>query len=540
MEAATDKRARNTRRWACRAALPVLVLAAGVAGAQGSDVAMPISSAGQEITSPTDASTSAAQATPAVASTSFEAGARVYLRMARYLEEQQTFFVELASTSTISSAGQNKVSGGLSRVWYKRPGHIVWTNQSDIGASALAVEGAEATLFLPALDKYMVAPVTDESFDAQIAGMSAPFGVVASALFARDTLSALRQVVVSSPELVRSEMMLGVMCDRLKLPTRMGNVDLWVAQGPIPLPVQISSLMTIPASPGENNGVASRSDVSFRWKVNVELPDSTFKLKLPDTAVKVDKLGGPVVVAKLPVPDEKPKGKSSSRSRSREKETSSRTRAGDTASQKGGKDFGLAFEPPPSLATSSNGGNVPSLSGSGEDLVAAAIRSSRPDAVASGASYQPERTTKAPPAPSSSAQSPAVSLRMMDGKTVDLNSYRGRKAVVLDFWATWCGPCKQSMPVVSQVAQSYRARGVEFFAVNMAEDSAQVQKFIQDNGLGLAVALDADGRLARSFGVDGIPHLVVIGKDGTVKGTHTGADPRLGESLMRDLETAIR
>ncbi len=494
-----------------------------------SDVAMPSSGAG------------IAGSSAAVVSLDDDAS-KLYAEMARHLASQSTFFVELASTTTVTGAGATKETGGLSRVWYRRPDHVVWTTQSDISASAMAIDGINCTLYLPVLSKYMVTPVSGNT-DATVAAMSAPYGMVVTGLFSSNTTASLSAVLTGEPRLIKDDVVLGVPCNHLVLPTRAGDVDLWVAQGPIPLPVKISSTMTIPASPGEDNAISAKTEVSFRWRVNVELPDSTFQLKLPETAVRTDRLGSPAVVAsESKIKIEKSTGKKKNSGQEKKSGTEKRRDSSN-------REFNLAFDPPPNLDRAVglqsaldpvDSGVLPSLSESQNNVVQAAISGSKPDSVPSGASYQPAQQQSAPPPPSSAATTPGIRLSLLNGKTVDLASYRGKKAVVLDFWATWCGPCKQSLPVVGQVANAYRGRGVEFFAVNMAEDSAQIQSFVQKQGLSIPVGLDPSGQLAGAFGVTGIPHLVVIGKDGTVKGTHTGADPALQQNLMRDLDVALR
>jgi thiol-disulfide isomerase/thioredoxin len=523
----------------CGAASFFVLMAHRGAFAQLADVALPISHSSAAGSAP-----SAATPVPALPRADARSPAAIYENMGRYLASQETFFVELNSTTTISGGAKSRQTGGLSRVWYRRPSHLVWTTQSDIGASAMAINGQTCTLYLPALSKYMETPLNGTP-DSQMAAMAAPYGMLATSLFATNTTGALQAVLTGPPRALEDETMLGVPCNHLVLPTRSGETELWVASGMIPLPVKAVFGMSIPASPGENNAIESRTEVSFRWRVNVDLPDSTFQLKIPETAVKVDKLGSPVVVAQLkgkdrPKPDSGKKSSSKSSARSR-----SSSQPGKTADD---KDLGLAFEPPPNLENPvalrsalerGNDATLPSLRGE-EDVVAAAIQGTKPDAVPSGASYQPARESQAPPPPSSAAKSPSVKISLLNGQTIDLGAYRGKKAVVLDFWATWCGPCRQSMPVVSQVAQAYRSRGVEFFAVNMAENYGDVQQFVQQQGLAVPVAMDPSGALASSFGVTGIPHLVVIGKDGTIKGTHTGADPSLRENLVRDLNVALQ
>jgi thiol-disulfide isomerase/thioredoxin len=469
-------------------------------------------------------------------------GDALYKAMANYLASQRSFFVEIVSTSTVSSGAMNHVNGSLSRVWFRRPDHVVWTTQGDVGSSALALDGTNATLYLPSLSKYTVKPMTGPA-DSQLVAMAVPYGLLTASLFCSDTTQSLASALSGEIQLQPDQYVLGVACRHLVVPTRSGTVHLWVAAGDIPLPVRMVSRMTIQASPGQENSIDSQTEVSFRWKVNVDLPDATFRLNLPATALKVDQLGGPIMIAALKSGEGKSSKKSSKSSKSRSRSSHSESRS-ENRNQK----FDLAYAPPPDLAGpfpySSNpnagaSGNVPSLSGAPDDVVASTLKSSKPETVPSGASYQPAKSEAAPPPPSTAARAPDLKLHLLNGKTMSLSSLRG-KAVVLDFWATWCGPCRQTMPVVAQVEQAYRNRGVEFFAVNMAEDAGTVQAFAKKNGLNIPIALDSEGRAASMFGVDGIPHLVVIGKNGTVTATHTGADPALGTSLTRDIDTALR
>ena len=88
--------------------------------------------------------------------------------------------------------------------------------------------------------------------------------------------------------------------------------------------------------------------------------------------------------------------------------------------------------------------------------------------------------------------------------------------VLIDFWATWCGPCVKSLPGLVEAMASYPEDKVAFVAVNQGETKEQVEKFLTTRGLKMAVALDGDQSVAKKYGVDGIPHTVVIGRDGKV------------------------
>ncbi len=111
---------------------------------------------------------------------------------------------------------------------------------------------------------------------------------------------------------------------------------------------------------------------------------------------------------------------------------------------------------------------------------------------------------------------PAFSLTDMDGKQVTSQSLKG-SVYVLDFWATWCGPCVASLPHLDQIYKDFKDKGVKFFAVNEQEDKPTIQKFISDTKLSIPVLMDSDATVGQVYDSDGmIPITIVVGKDGKV------------------------
>jgi thiol-disulfide isomerase/thioredoxin len=132
---------------------------------------------------------------------------------------------------------------------------------------------------------------------------------------------------------------------------------------------------------------------------------------------------------------------------------------------------------------------------------------------------------------------PDVTLPLLGGGEVKLAELKG-KVVLLDFWATWCGPCVQGLPKVNEVAGKLAERGVVFYAVNLAEKPETIEKFLTKKELKLQVAL-ADQKMGTKFGVNGIPHTVIVGKDGIVRTVHVGFGPGSEKQLEKDLLAAI-
>ncbi|MFG6486218.1 choice-of-anchor D domain-containing protein [Roseateles sp. BYS78W] len=133
------------------------------------------------------------------------------------------------------------------------------------------------------------------------------------------------------------------------------------------------------------------------------------------------------------------------------------------------------------------------------------------------------------------AQPPGLDLPGLNGERVTLAQYRG-KVVWLDFWASWCGPCKQSFGWMNDMQARYAAAGLQVLAVNVDARSADAQKFLAEHPAQFAVALDANGATPRSFQVKGMPTSVLIGPDGRVIAVHQG----FREAERAELEQQIR
>ncbi|MBU6452354.1 MAG: TlpA family protein disulfide reductase, partial [Cyanobacteria bacterium REEB67] len=134
---------------------------------------------------------------------------------------------------------------------------------------------------------------------------------------------------------------------------------------------------------------------------------------------------------------------------------------------------------------------------------------------------------------------PELSLDTVGGGKLDLSSYKDKNVVVLDFWATWCPPCRMSLPILSEVTKAYEDKGVKFFAIDLKEDTSKVKEFLKNQNLDINVALDKDGQAAGKYGVQSIPQSVIIGKDGTVRVVHVGFNSNLKARLAAELDEAL-
>jgi peroxiredoxin len=148
----------------------------------------------------------------------------------------------------------------------------------------------------------------------------------------------------------------------------------------------------------------------------------------------------------------------------------------------------------------------------------------------------------AAPSPVLGVGSPApdFQLQSLDGKMVTLSSLRGRP-VMLNFWATWCAPCRVEMPFIQGVFEDddWAEQGLVILAVNLGEPPSKVKSFMEDNGLSFTVLLDADQSVARDYNIRGIPTTYFIDKNGIIRDMKIGPfakkaeiDWRLVNSIM--------
>jgi cytochrome c biogenesis protein CcmG, thiol:disulfide interchange protein DsbE len=108
---------------------------------------------------------------------------------------------------------------------------------------------------------------------------------------------------------------------------------------------------------------------------------------------------------------------------------------------------------------------------------------------------------------------PDFTLPSIDGQQVSLQQYRG-KVVFLNFWATWCIPCREEMPGLEQLHQKYQSEGFVVLAIDLKESAEQVKTFFQKHGLSFPSLLDQQGSVFRDYLVAGMPTTYLIGRDG--------------------------
>ncbi|HYM12823.1 MAG TPA: TlpA disulfide reductase family protein [Bryobacterales bacterium] len=142
--------------------------------------------------------------------------------------------------------------------------------------------------------------------------------------------------------------------------------------------------------------------------------------------------------------------------------------------------------------------------------------------VAGGCSYSSKRTAAAAKDEKELRIAPDFALQDEHGKTVHLADFKG-KVVVLDFWATWCGPCKMEIPWFMEFQRKYKDKGFTVLGVSMDEDGWQaIRPFVEEMKMNYPVLLGNDDAAGAFGGVDVLPTTFIIDKQGRIVATHQG------------------
>ena len=107
------------------------------------------------------------------------------------------------------------------------------------------------------------------------------------------------------------------------------------------------------------------------------------------------------------------------------------------------------------------------------------------------------------------------------GNLMSLKSQRG-KVVYLDFWASWCGPCRQSLPMLNELRKELRSKGFEVIAVNLDEDKKDAQTFLKQFPVSYPVLLDPKGKVPQKYNLPGMPTSYLIDRKGKIRKVHIG------------------
>ena len=121
-------------------------------------------------------------------------------------------------------------------------------------------------------------------------------------------------------------------------------------------------------------------------------------------------------------------------------------------------------------------------------------------------------------------KAPNFTLKSNTGKNIKLSELRGQ-VVLLNFWASWCGPCRQEMPLLEKLQQRYSALGFTVIGVNVEEDSSKAKSLLKDIPVSFPILFDTQNTVSKQYNVSAMPSTVMIDRNGNMRYLHKGYKP---------------
>ncbi len=136
-------------------------------------------------------------------------------------------------------------------------------------------------------------------------------------------------------------------------------------------------------------------------------------------------------------------------------------------------------------------------------------------------------------------QAPDFALKSASGENLRLSEYRG-DVVMINFWATWCGPCRQEMPLLDELYTRYQRVGFNLLGVNIDDDSGRAMKMIDELGVNFPVLFDARKEVSKLYEVEAMPVTVLVDREGKVRHVHHGYKPGYEDKYLDQIRSLLR
>jgi cytochrome c biogenesis protein CcmG/thiol:disulfide interchange protein DsbE len=133
---------------------------------------------------------------------------------------------------------------------------------------------------------------------------------------------------------------------------------------------------------------------------------------------------------------------------------------------------------------------------------------------------------------------PEIALKTLAGEPVKLSALKG-KVVLVDFWASWCAPCRESMPVLEKLSKSYKEQGFVVLGVNIDNDAEAARKFLKDLPVSFQVVNDAQKQVAKAYAPPTMPSSYLIDRQGKVHVVHAGFKRSDAAKLEAEIKTLL-
>lgn len=130
-------------------------------------------------------------------------------------------------------------------------------------------------------------------------------------------------------------------------------------------------------------------------------------------------------------------------------------------------------------------------------------------------------------------------LKSMGGKNLKLSEYRGQ-VVMLNFWASWCAPCRQEMPLLEDLYKKYKPLGFTLLGVNVEQDSSKASTLLRNIKVSFPILFDNENKVSKQYNVSAMPTTVIIDRDGNLRYLHQGYKPGYELEYQKQIKALIR
>jgi peroxiredoxin len=137
------------------------------------------------------------------------------------------------------------------------------------------------------------------------------------------------------------------------------------------------------------------------------------------------------------------------------------------------------------------------------------------------------------------APAPDFTLNAQGGKQVELTQFKGQ-VVMLNFWASWCGPCRQEMPLLDSIYKKYNKLGFTMIGVNVEPDSKAANDWLKQTPVSFPILYDTQSKVSTLYGVSGMPSTVIVDRKGNVRMIHHGYKPGDEEEYLNSIRSLMR
>ncbi len=134
---------------------------------------------------------------------------------------------------------------------------------------------------------------------------------------------------------------------------------------------------------------------------------------------------------------------------------------------------------------------------------------------------------------------PDFVLRSASGENLRLSEYRG-DVVMINFWATWCGPCRQEMPLLDELQNRYNRVGFNLLGINIDDDSRQAMQMVKELGVSFPVLFDESKTVSELYDVKVMPTTILVDREGTVRHIHHGYKPGYEDKYLTEIRSLLR